>query len=145
MKTVFTLALSFFVLNTHSAFAVPGDLAGTWAVDANCLLIGDNMDHTAPGVIVSQQYYFAITWQDQGFFKGYSCDATLPNGIFLGVIDGRKIHAADWASTMSGTLNGQGNVMEFIVQNLPGNPDSVPGTCTGTARKIADTVDCDPL
>lgn len=109
------------------------------------MLLDDNLEYTEPGAIASVPQRMAITWQDQGFFKGYSCNAVMPNGIFSGVIDGKKISSSDWASTMFGSVNEQWDTMNFITQNQHGNPDSTPGICMETAKNTSYTFDCDPI
>ena len=145
MKRVSVFIALFIILTANLVLAASTDLIGTWNINSECVRIGDNMDYTVPGVIVSEPHQMVITWQDRNLFKGYACDAETPNGIFFGAVDGKKIYITTWDSINSGSLNGQGNAMEFISQNQLWNPDSAPATCMGTAIKISDTFDCTPV
>ena len=145
MKNIFVLTMLFFLCAANSVLAASADLTGTWNISSECMRIGDNMDYTAPGVIVSEPHQMVITWQDRNLFKGYACDAETPNGILFGAIDRKEIYITTWDSVNYGSLNGQGNAIEFISQNQLWNQDNAPATCMGTAMKISDTFDCLPV
>ncbi len=144
MNRIAILSVLSFLVVTSLAFAGTPDLVGTWTIDSKCMRIGDNMDHTADGVILLQTHQMVITWQDQDLFKGYSCDAEVPNGIFFGAIDKKEVYITNWDSINRATLNGKGSSMEYIGQSQLWNTPNAPATCMGTAVKVSETFDCDP-
>lgn len=151
-KILFIIVLSFFLIG-NAAFGA--DLVGTWSIQSDCARIGNHWvgdywnnpgTDDPTGIYTNEPHQIVITDQDPvtGLFKGYSCDAEVPNTYFYGVIDGKTLHITHWDSVTFGKLKGNDSI-KFISQNQQKNPESAPGTCIGTATKVSDTSDCDPL